>query len=415
MSVRQRDPMYSTRTSVSKLVQSVKAESDKLAQFVDAEKHIADEILRDAPSIPTQPAAEPSLVTSLVQRLRVVEAQLRTQVAELQSKQEQVNELKDQLNRSVAPCGWCADHQDEAQHLKQQVADMTAFLNDHGLVWVGPPSNTLSPRLPPLDAASTTHAEVNYDLIIARVNQLNAAADTGFTVRRSWPRGPITLCDQDSLPLTLFKDGIMVLRGPFRPFHEPHATEFIQDILDGFSPLEFQDRYPDGVVFNMLDKRHEYFRAPVDASGQPLHDRPTKAVGLADVGNPLLRLPTDTFLIRLPVSTVRDGQVHAIRDEIAQLLRPPVDCRVVHIPGVGGAKLATLRVRTWKGAQSIQLHVPYTARLHLVKHQVATESRLAPDSFDLISNFPSKVYENGGQTVEEAGLIPSATLHIRMR
>ncbi|KAF0705620.1 hypothetical protein AaE_014435 [Aphanomyces astaci] len=90
--------MYPNRTSISKLVQSTQG---KLAQVVDTEKLITDQILRDAPSIPMQGPDEPSLLTSMAHRLRVVEAQLRAQTIDLQSKQHEIDHLKAQLNQGV--------------------------------------------------------------------------------------------------------------------------------------------------------------------------------------------------------------------------------------------------------------------------------------------------------------------------
>ncbi|ETV73872.1 hypothetical protein H257_11530 [Aphanomyces astaci] len=166
------------------------------------------------------------------------------------------------------------------------------------------------------------------------------------------------------------------------------------------------------------DKRHESFIIPPGHAmyGQRASNVPTR--GLADVGHPLLQLSTETFLSQLPASTIVHGHIHSIRQEIGQLILPPVDipveCRVVCVPGED-AKVATLGIRMWRGAQTIQLHVPYTITLHQVKEYIATESGHCLDTFDMASSFPSKAYENELQTVETAGLVPSATLHLKMR
>lgn len=53
--------------------------------------------------------------------------------------------------------------------------------------------------------------------------------------------------DEESLQLTLYKNGIVVDDGGFRSFEAVKTRQFLQDILDGFFPSELQDIYPEGV------------------------------------------------------------------------------------------------------------------------------------------------------------------------
>ena len=51
----------------------------------------------------------------------------------------------------------------------------------------------------------------------------------------------------DPIPLTLYANGIIMFRGPFRPFTD-HSTQLcVRDLMDGYFPSELQSRYPDGV------------------------------------------------------------------------------------------------------------------------------------------------------------------------
>lgn len=50
----------------------------------------------------------------------------------------------------------------------------------------------------------------------------------------------------EPLVFSVFKNGIMLGRGPFRPFGTQETEYFINDILDGYFPYELKDKYPDG-------------------------------------------------------------------------------------------------------------------------------------------------------------------------
>jgi hypothetical protein len=49
--------------------------------------------------------------------------------------------------------------------------------------------------------------------------------------------------------------------GPFRSFDESLTKKFCIDITDGYFPSELQEKYPDGVSFNLIDKRDIIFKS----------------------------------------------------------------------------------------------------------------------------------------------------------
>ena len=59
----------------------------------------------------------------------------------------------------------------------------------------------------------------------------------------------------DSVPLTLYANGIMMFSGPFRPYTDKLTQICIKDLMDGYFPSELQERYPDGVPFNVSELR----------------------------------------------------------------------------------------------------------------------------------------------------------------
>ena len=87
--------------------------------------------------------------------------------------------------------------------------------------------------------------------------------------------GVARLAEAPRVPLSLFSDGFMLWRGPFRSvvpakaatvavgdppvLTGPSASElrsnqsFLADLLDGFFPSEFRQDHPDGVVLDLHD------------------------------------------------------------------------------------------------------------------------------------------------------------------
>jgi hypothetical protein len=54
------------------------------------------------------------------------------------------------------------------------------------------------------------------------------------------------VCDS-AVKVSLFEEGFEVDGGEMRPSAHPLSSDFFQDIMDGFVPLEFKSKYPEGV------------------------------------------------------------------------------------------------------------------------------------------------------------------------
>lgn len=59
----------------------------------------------------------------------------------------------------------------------------------------------------------------------------------------------------ESINLTLYSNGLLLYNGPFRSFDDSQTQKFCLDIMDGYFPSELQSRHPDGVAFNLTDRR----------------------------------------------------------------------------------------------------------------------------------------------------------------
>ena len=77
-----------------------------------------------------------------------------------------------------------------------------------------------------------------------------------------WPfesdgRGVHRFGFKSKVRLAVYEDGILLKRGPFRPYDHPAGEKFVRDVLDGYFPSEFKESYPDGIVFDLVDKSCE--------------------------------------------------------------------------------------------------------------------------------------------------------------
>ncbi|NXG98548.1 UBX11 protein, partial [Loxia leucoptera] len=87
---------------------------------------------------------------------------------------------------------------------------------------------------------------IDFDLLLENIKDLNSLVAEGSCQVEQTARGA-RLRRAEPLPLTLYRDGITVGHGAFRPYQHPATQQCLQDIMDGFFPSELQPRYPEGV------------------------------------------------------------------------------------------------------------------------------------------------------------------------
>ena len=155
----------------------------------------------------------------------------------------------------------------------------------------------------------------------------SAPSDDGVTRFRD---GGTLTC----VPITVFSDGVLLFRGPFRPWSDAEAL--VRDVAAGYCPLELRQRYPDGVSFEIMDcadRTHAQGAADAAARG---------VVGIDDVKRGATMLapqPPQRLLERLPAAVVRDGRVVPVRAEVAELLGRATDGPAVDADAVRAARL----------------------------------------------------------------------------
>jgi hypothetical protein len=136
-----------------------------------------------------------------------------------------------------------ADAQAAAARLGSELQEIKTFLGEYGLVWVGKEGEDAPPPPPPLPAAAGG-AGIDFAFLHFRLTQLNSLAGEGKSrvVAKGGAHQLTTDAPGGRLLLTLFSDGLMLRRGPFRPYSSASCKAFVQDILDGFFPFELKGR-----------------------------------------------------------------------------------------------------------------------------------------------------------------------------
>jgi UBX domain-containing protein 11 len=104
----------------------------------------------------------------------------------------------------------------------------------------------------------------------------------------------------ESIKLTMYKNGLMIKRGPFRPAGSESFNSFARDIMDGYFPGEFRDSSPDGVLLELTDKREEYFKDNTSTESS-YHQSEMKAAQLLE---------------RLPKTVIKNGDIVSVRGDI---------------------------------------------------------------------------------------------------
>ena len=96
--------------------------------------------------------------------------------------------------------------------------------------------------------------------MVKNINELNALSDYNEPKIVDFKSNGAKFETSKSVDLTLFANGISLYSGPFRSFHDSLTKKFCIDIMDGYFPSELQEKYPDGVPFNLFDKRDVVFK-----------------------------------------------------------------------------------------------------------------------------------------------------------
>ena len=159
--------------------------------------------------------------------------------------------------------------------------------------------------------------------------------------------------EKPRVPLSIFSDGLMLYRGPFRPFGSTEADGFAAQLMSGHAPHELDCRYPAGFCFQIYDHCQTAYAAAVAmASGTGR----ARVAGLDELqsGAALLQpQPVERLLQKLPPSVLRDGNIVPVRSELEQLLgaKPSAPAAEVQRPNQEAMRAARLRALERKSCE----------------------------------------------------------------
>ncbi|OHT16554.1 hypothetical protein TRFO_13149 [Tritrichomonas foetus] len=137
------------------------------------------------------------------------------------------------------------DEEQKTIDYSRQIDEMTDFLADYGLHWVGgdAPKSSAFPRGP-----------TDMGLFEQKIRDLNAMAEQGVEFQKE-KTGVTKVKQQKPIHIKLLDDGFKLDDGELRLYSLPISSDFFQDIMDGFFPLEFKSQYPEGVKLIVEDLR----------------------------------------------------------------------------------------------------------------------------------------------------------------
>ncbi|XP_049803757.1 UBX domain-containing protein 11-like isoform X1 [Schistocerca nitens] len=189
------------------------------------------------------------------------------QILHLNEKLTDLQKSKEVINISTKKSIHCKYQEllHRCQKAERQVYEMESFLADYGLMWIGGESHKSPENIPEPDA-QTNHEfdnhlknpEINFDVLLHNLTELNLIAGAGET-QISYTGAGAMFKAGDSIPLTIYSNGLVLSDGPFRPYSDINTKMFVQDIIDGYFPSELQNYYPDGVAFKVIDKHTVHY------------------------------------------------------------------------------------------------------------------------------------------------------------
>ncbi|XP_063810800.1 UBX domain-containing protein 11 isoform X3 [Pseudophryne corroboree] len=380
------------------------------------------------------------LLSTTVKRVSELETRVRLQKREIQLKDQEIATLEQKIKQLERQR---TDHSVEEKHdqalekrcqeLQKRVSDMEQFLCDYGLYWVGDEYSADASKQETHSSSSghTSHTfHIDFDLILENLKDLNVLGGDGVS-HIEYKGGAARLRPPEPLPLTLYSNGIIMFQGPFRSYQEASTQQCLRDIMDGYFPSELQTRFPDGVPFQVTDMRNVVFheRRPWDefpGTGQSVGGAEGHLRETSNMNGP--RLSVEQFLSRLPKSIIHGGRVLDIQGPIREALQGSnseemLSESIVDSPLVVSVEkmsqtntvFSNLRIKSENGDHTYKVRMLPTETLGDLRAILAQHRVSDVASFDIISSFPYCVYDNNTCTLQEAGLVPNASLFLRRK
>lgn len=433
----------------------------------------AVDALRQVSAASSSSDASSDFTTNLLSRLRLVEKEAKENREKLAGevlKNEKLTEEIARLKRSSEEPNYALNQlriaKKENEDLKQQLQEMEEFLSDYGLVWVGKQGERHGQRQTQDsedEEDTTSDSEVGhmapFSEFAKAIQELNAviySEPTQVVVQQDTKKGRLVQAAErvERIKLTYYKNGLMIKNGPFRKTSSESYRTFVSDILDGYFPGEFKDMYPDGVIFDLVDRHNDVYYDNIQSG---------KANESA--------MPAQQFLNRLPKTVMQNGNIVNVRDDIANRLHngsrssstnslsavastvsaSNIDSNSQVVTKNGMVVMQTFVIRTglldsqgdaishpsnssmesdikdivkvnirWTDDKKTVLQAAmfaYDTVLHLrqelaLHFGISVDEELSADIVEFRTAYPAKVL-NDDMTLREAGLVPNGMVHAR--
>uniref|UniRef100_A0A673VZC6 UBX domain-containing protein 11 n=1 Tax=Salmo trutta TaxID=8032 RepID=A0A673VZC6_SALTR len=223
-----------------------------------------------------------------------------------------------------------------------------------------------------------------------------------------------------------------MFNGPFRSYQEASTQQCMQDLMDGYFPSELQDRFADGVPFQVHDRREEEFQerrpwAEFPGKGQAVVGCTEGEKSTDSLEHAYCRkLTMDQFLNRLPKVVVKAGRVIDIRDSVKASLQVrlrSVTCFYIYLlelhetdPPNSARDVTTLRVKSEDGEHTYIIKMRFSETIGHLRQYLDKHRWTDATAYDIISAFPQRRrYSEDSQTLLSCGLTPNAALLLRTR
>ncbi|XP_028437235.1 UBX domain-containing protein 11 isoform X2 [Perca flavescens] len=410
----------------------------------------ANDAITSKSKAPLKKGAPPSdfeLMSAMMQRLSLLEKTVKSQAQEIKRKDTRISVLEKKL-LNTSESAHDLSGRDGLKRRCQQLQNQS-FLNDYGLIWVGDGESSDSaereqPRnlergLWQPDGSVIRSFHMNFDLVLQKIKELNILAGEGECfVQSTATRGQLS--KKDPIQLSLYSNGIVMFDGPFRSYQEPSTQRCMQDLMDGYFPSELQERFPDGVPFEVHDRRDEDFIVPWNnfpGKGQAVRGKKDESLNAVSSPLPGKKMSMDRFLSRLPKVVVKAGRVIDIRDSVRAALLDSSDAQrsnsviLIDTPALQVIKkrlqttspdrpssardVITLKMKSEDGNHTYILKMCSSETIgHLRQHLDKHRGGGLP-GYDIISAYPRCCYDDDRQTLQSCGLTTNATLLLRKR
>ena len=341
----------------------------------------------------------------------------------------------------------------ENDALQEELANIHSFLADYGLEWVGPEAAEVAEEGVKdreencvITKEGLEHGQNLYEKLSRKAQALNEQLRSEPAVAKSTDasaggirRGRLVhgAEDKETMKCTFYYNGLMVNRGPFRYNATASYTAFVNDMVDGYFPSEYKAIYPDGVLFDLIDKHDVLFK---DGEGGS-----TDSIAAEDYGK---QMKGSQLLNRLPKVVVKNGQIVNIRDEIGERLqggirdnanadaKPTEGSSVVkgtakqpivldspasisgdttiqiRYSGVAGSGVNVLQAKMFS-FDNIRDLALLVCKYHNESSEHKGNEDIAPARLEFRTTYPARKLDLD-ESFDETGLVPNGTLNVKL-